>query len=120
MAELLKIGRSVFELPRDGGMKVKGVVFIDDAMAASAETLDAVRQLKNVAYLPGVKGFVAAMPDIHYGYGFPIGGVAATDVNNGVISPGGVGYDINCGVRAVRTNLVMTEIKSKLNLILDR
>ena len=119
MAALLKkIGKSVFELPKDEGMKVKGVVFIDDAMAASAETLDAVRQLKNVAYLPGVKGFVAAMPDIHYGYGFPIGGVAATEVNNGVISPGGVGYDINCGVRAIRTNLVMKEVKSKLEELL--
>jgi tRNA-splicing ligase RtcB len=118
MSGLIKVGKSVFELPIENGMNVKGVVFINDAMAADNETIDALKQLRNVACLPGVKGFVAAMPDIHYGYGFPIGGVAATEVSSGVISPGGVGYDINCGVRAIRTNLVMKEVKPVLNKLL--
>lgn len=118
MVKLKKIGKSYYELPQENGMLVKGVAFIDDLMAASTETKDALQQLKNVTYLPGIKGFAAVMPDIHYGYGFPIGGVAATDIKNGVISPGGVGYDINCGVRAVRTNLFKKNVKPRLDRLL--
>ncbi len=118
MVKLKKIGKSLYELPRENGMKVKGIAFIDEQMAVNSETNEALRQLKNVACLPGVKGFVVAMPDIHYGYGFPIGGVAATDVTDGVISPGGVGYDINCGVRAIKTNLLKKDLANRMQEIL--
>lgn len=84
-----------WRVPRQGGMRVDGLVF------ASAELMQAIRgdqslqQVANVAHLPGIVGHSIAMPDIHWGYGFPIGGVAAFDEHEGVISPGGIGYDIN-------------------------
>ena len=80
---------------------------------------NSLRQVMNVACLPGIVGYSLAMPDIHWGYGFPIGGVAALDLKDGVISPGGVGYDINCGVRLVRTNLVSSEIVEKMVSLVD-
>jgi len=80
---------------------------------------NSLRQVMNVACLPGIVGYSLAMPDIHWGYGFPIGGVAAFDLKDGVISPGGVGYDINCGVRLVRTNLVFSEIEEKMVSLVD-
>jgi tRNA-splicing ligase RtcB len=73
-----------------------------------------LKQVINVAHLPGIQKYSLAMPDIHWGYGFPIGGVAATDWNDGVISPGGVGYDINCGVRLASTGLQQSDIQNKL------
>ena len=77
-------------------------------------------QAANVATLPGIVGKSLAMPDIHWGYGFPIGGVAATDAEEGVISPGGVGFDINCGVRLVRTNLKVNDLdKNKIRQLVD-
>jgi len=118
MVKLKKIGNSLYELPKEPPMLVKGIAFIDDSMAAESETNDALVQLRNVACLPGVKGFVAAMPDIHYGYGFPIGGVAATEVENGVISPGGVGYDINCGVRAIKTRFLKMDVQDRMRELL--
>ena len=72
-----------------------------------------MEQVANVAFLPGIVRYSMAMPDIHWGYGFPIGGVAAMRVDDGVVSPGGVGFDINCGVRMLRTNLTQEEIKPK-------
>src|SRR5919197_6058068 len=81
------------------GMRVPGVVFASDDLMDKAVQDRAVLQVANVATLPGIVGASYAMPDIHWGYGFPIGGVAAFDVSEGVISPGGVGYDIACGVR---------------------
>ena len=118
MIKLKKLGEAVYEIPKEDKMRVKGIVFIDKEMARSEETHEALQQLKNTAYLPGVKGFVVGMPDIHYGYGFPIGGVVATDGKNGIISPGGVGYDINCGVRAIKTNMEVKDIKSRLEELL--
>ncbi len=118
MVKLKKIGEAVYEIPKEDGMRVKGIVFIDEGMAKNEETREALQQLRNTAYLPGVKGFVVGMPDIHYGYGFPIGAVVATGVKNGVISPGGVGYDINCGVRAIRTDFSVNEIKPELEKLL--
>jgi len=120
MIKLKKVGKSLYEIPKENGMKVKGFAFINDRMARSEETHEALTQLKNVSYLPGIIGFVAAMPDIHYGYGFPIGGVAATDIENGVISPGGVGYDINCGVRIIKTNFLKKDIFKKLKDLLTK
>ena len=118
MVKLKKIGEAAYEIPREDKMRVKGIVYINDEMVKSEETHEALEQLRNTAYLPGVRSFVVGMPDIHYGYGFPIGAVVATDIRGGVISPGGVGYDINCGVRALRTNFKLDEIKPKLEDIL--
>jgi tRNA-splicing ligase RtcB len=78
-----------------------------------------LEQVANVAFLPGIVGKSMAMPDIHWGYGFPIGGVAATRVSDGVISPGGVGFDINCGVRLLRTNLTEDEVKPRIDKLLN-
>ena len=95
-------------IPREykAGMRTDGIIFADERLVESLRKDQAAEQVANVAFLPGIQGASMAMPDIHWGYGFPIGGVAATDpAEGGVISPGGVGYDINCGVRALRTNL---------------
>lgn len=111
-----------WEIPKTykEGMRVPGLIY------ASAEMLDKIReeqapeQVANVAFLPGIVGRSLAMPDIHWGYGFAIGGVAATRVEDGVISPGGVGYDINCGVRLIRTNLDEKEVKPKIKELVNR
>jgi tRNA-splicing ligase RtcB (3'-phosphate/5'-hydroxy nucleic acid ligase) len=98
----------VFEVPIGyvEGMRVPGVVFATDELFERARQDRAVDQVANVATLPGIVGASFAMPDIHWGYGFPIGGVAATDVEaGGVVSPGGVGFDIGCGVRLLRSDL---------------
>jgi len=96
-----------WELPVDfmPGMRVPGLIFADDVLMETMASDQAVQQVANVATLPGIVGHSIAMPDIHWGYGFPIGGIAATRVTDGVISPGGVGFDINCGVRLLRTPL---------------
>jgi tRNA-splicing ligase RtcB len=86
-------------------MKTHGLVFASDAMMATLRGDPALMQVRNVAELPGIIGPSIAMPDIHWGYGFPIGGVAAMDPERGVVSPGGIGYDINCGVRLLRVPL---------------
>ncbi len=86
-------------------MQTSAVIYSDEKMIPSVLADNALEQTANMTMLPGIVGKAMAMPDIHWGYGFPIGGVAATDVENGVISPGGVGFDINCGVRLIRTNL---------------
>jgi tRNA-splicing ligase RtcB (3'-phosphate/5'-hydroxy nucleic acid ligase) len=93
------------------GMLVPGLIYTSEAMLGPIFEDKAFEQVINVAYLPGIVGHSLAMPDIHWGYGFPIGGVAATRVKDGVISPGGVGFDINCGVRLLRTNLSADEVK---------
>ncbi|MBN1782960.1 RtcB family protein [bacterium] len=101
------------------GMKVPGLIFADEEMLSQVRQDQAPQQVVNVAHLPGVIGYAMAMPDIHWGYGFPIGGVAAMDAEEGVISPGGVGYDINCGVRLVRTGLTLSDIKSKMKELIN-
>ena len=110
-----------WEIPQDykSGMRVAGLVYADSAMLDMIREEQALEQVANVAFLPGIVGRSLAMPDIHWGYGFPIGGVAATRVNDGVISPGGVGYDINCGVRLLRTNLSEGEIRPKIRELVD-
>ncbi|MCD6172124.1 MAG: RtcB family protein [Thermoplasmata archaeon] len=95
-------------------MKVPAVIYANEKMIEAIKKDNAPEQAANVATLPGIVGKSLAMPDIHWGYGFPIGGVAATDANEGVISPGGVGFDINCGVRLVRTNLKMDDINGQI------
>jgi tRNA-splicing ligase RtcB len=93
-------------------MKTSAVIYADEKMVKNIRDDNALEQAANVTTLPGIVGKSLAMPDIHWGYGFPIGGVAATDSEEGVISPGGVGFDINCGVRLVRTNLHTDDISA--------
>jgi tRNA-splicing ligase RtcB len=112
--ELVKIDDWRWEVPRTGAMRVPGRVFANEELLGAIREDDSLGQVVNVATLPGILKYSLAMPDIHLGYGFPIGGVAAMDVKDGVISPGGVGYDINCGVRLVRTNLTAEEIAPRL------
>ena len=103
------------------GMRVVGIIYADEELLKSIKEDNAPEQVANVAFLPGIVKYSLAMPDIHWGYGFSIGGVAATDPEaGGVISPGGVGFDINCGVRLLRTNLTFDDIKDKITLIVNR
>lgn len=102
------------------GMRVPGMVYADEKLLKDIYQDKALEQVANVAFLPGIVNYSLAMPDIHWGYGFPIGGVAATDIEEGgVISPGGVGFDINCGVRMMRTDLHYAEIKDKLEQLVS-
>jgi len=96
-------------------MRVPGIIYADEKLLKDIRQDKAVEQVANVAFLPGIVNASLAMPDIHWGYGFCIGGVAATDPENGgVISPGGVGFDINCGVRLMKTSLTYEDIKAKI------
>lgn len=98
------------------GMLVPGLLFADETLLALIAHDPCVEQVANVAFLPGIVGHSMAMPDVHWGYGFPIGGVAATAVDEGgVVSPGGVGFDINCGIRLLRTDLLETDVRPHLN-----
>lgn|GEM_PF-39351 len=114
---LRNLGENRWELPQSykEGMRVSGIVFADEALLELIAEDQCLEQVANVAFLPGIVGHSLAMPDIHWGYGFPIGGVAATDVDQGgVVSPGGVGFDINCGVRLLRTGLTAAEVRPQL------
>ncbi|MEK7210961.1 MAG: RtcB family protein [Candidatus Binatota bacterium] len=116
---LKKIEQYLWEIPRQGGMRVPGRIYASEKLLADLKEDNSLRQVMNVAHLPGIVGYSLAMPDIHWGYGFPIGGVAAMDLNDGVISPGGVGYDINCGVRLVKTHLTYSAIQQKMTRLVD-
>jgi len=102
------------------GMRVDGLIFASKPMIEQIKQDQAPEQVANVAFLPGIVGCSIAMPDIHWGYGFPVGGVAAMDVEEGVISPGGIGYDINCGVRLLRTDLTEQKVRPRLKELLDQ
>lgn len=118
--EIEKVNDNLWEIPITGGMLVPGRIYASEKIFK--ETLqndEAIKQVINVAHLPGIQKYSLAMPDIHWGYGFPIGGVAATDINSGVISPGGVGYDINCGVRLAKTSLNYNSIKSRIQKLVE-
>ena len=110
--KLVRVSDQIWEIPREGRMKVPGRVY-SDGMPAPDDP--ALQQVANVAHLPGIVRWSLAMPDIHWGYGFPIGGVAAVDAEEGAISPGGVGYDINCGVRVLTTALSAEEIRPRIH-----
>ncbi len=102
------------------GMRVEGRIFADDKLLPQIRTDQAPEQVANVAFLPGIQMASLAMPDIHWGYGFCIGGVSATNpAEGGVISPGGVGYDINCGVRLVRTNLSVADVMPRIGQLME-
>ena len=116
--KLKQISPYQWELPRSGNMRVPGRVFASENMVSRGQQNEPLKQVANVASLPGIVKASMAMPDMHWGYGFPIGGVAAFDWDNGIISPGGVGYDINCGVRLAVTGLLEKDVRSRLeNLV---
>jgi tRNA-splicing ligase RtcB (3'-phosphate/5'-hydroxy nucleic acid ligase) len=115
--KIRRISTGVGEIEREGGMKVPARFYLPTADMRELAEEQALKQLVGVAHLPGIVKYALAMPDIHWGYGFPIGGVAAVDDEQGAVSPGGVGYDINCGVRLVRTDLVASETQPHLEAI---
>ncbi len=118
---LNKIDDYRWEIPVSykAGMRVSGVIYASEKMLDAIMEEQALEQVANVACLPGIVRHSFAMPDIHWGYGFAIGGVAATDVRDGVVSPGGVGYDINCGVRVLRTDLTEEDVRPKLDELVN-
>jgi tRNA-splicing ligase RtcB len=118
---LNKLDEFRFEIPRSykSCMSTSAVIFADDKMIQSVKADNALEQAANVACLPGIVGKSMAMPDIHWGYGFPIGGVAAFDAEKGVISPGGIGYDVNCGVKLVRTDLRVKDVSKDIKKVID-
>ena len=117
--EMKRLDPYRWQIPATGAMRVPGVVYTSAEMLARVKQEEAVQQVANVATLPGIVKASMAMPDIHWGYGFPIGGVAAFDWQDGVVSPGGVGYDINCGVRLAVTNLEHGEVVGKIKDLVD-
>ncbi len=107
-------------IPRTGGMNADGIVYADERIEKLIGEDQALQQVANVAHLPGIVGQSLAMPDIHWGYGFPIGGVAAFDEERGgVVSPGGVGFDVNCGVRLLQTNITKERIEGRTKELAD-
>jgi len=115
-----KIDNYRWEIPQSykQGMRVPGLIYASESMLSHIWEEQVFQQVANVAFLPGIVGRSLAMPDIHWGYGFPIGGVAATRIEDGVVSPGGVGFDINCGVRLLQTNLTEEEVKPKIEQLI--
>ena len=119
---LEQVNEFTYRIPKSyqPGMLVDGLIYSSQKLIESVKKDRAPEQVVNVAHLPGIVKYSLAMPDIHWGYGFPIGGVAATDPDNGgVISPGGVGFDINCGVRLLKTNLSLEDLKDKISKIVN-
>jgi tRNA-splicing ligase RtcB len=100
-------------------MRVPGMVYADDELIELMIGDNALQQVANVATLPGIVGYSLGMPDIHWGYGFPVGGVAATHATEGVVSPGGIGFDINCGVRLLTTDLLRDQVRGKVDKLAD-
>ncbi len=117
--ELKKIDEFTWEIPRQGGMRVPAILYSSPRLMEGVRGDQTLKQAGNMACLPGIQRAAYAMPDAHQGYGFPIGGVAAFDMDEGVISPGGVGYDINCGVRLLRTEFQEEDIAPVRKQLLD-
>ena len=113
---LRKIGENRYLIPRTykPGMRIEGLIYANDALISQIEKDQTLEQVANVATLPGLVGRSLAMPDAHQGYGFCIGGVAAADMDAGVVSAGGVGFDINCGVRLLATPFTEAQVRPKL------
>jgi len=116
--ELKRINDYTWEIPKTGNMKVPGVIYTSSKLLESVRRDMTLTQAKNVACLRGIQRKSYVMPDAHQGYGFPIGGVAAFDIDEGIISPGGVGYDINCGVRLLRTDYIEKDIHERRKQLL--
>ena len=119
MIKLRQIDEYRWEIPREGKMRTRGLIFSSKEMLPAIQEDQSLQQVANVATLPGIVGPSLAMPDIHWGYGFAIGGVAAFDLAEGVVSPGGVGYDINCGVRLLRTRLSREQVAPLMTNLVD-
>ncbi len=117
--DVIKISEFIWEIPKSGEMKVPARIYASNRLIEMAKRDQTLQQAKNVACLPGIQRMSYVMPDAHQGYGFPIGGVAAFDLDEGIISPGGVGYDINCGVRLLRTNFMESEIAARRKELLS-
>ncbi len=119
--KLEKIDDYRWRIPKEykPGMRVPGLIYASKSMLGQIMDDQAPEQVANVAFLPGIVGQSLAMPDIHWGYGFAIGGVAAMRVTDGVVSPGGVGFDINCGVRILRTNLSREDVSPRIKELID-
>jgi len=115
--EIKKISEYEWEISKEGKMRVPGKVFASEKLLESMKKDKTLEQVRNVACLPGILKYSIALPDAHQGYGYSIGGVAAFDLKEGVISPGGVGYDIDCSVRLLKTNLFLKDLKNKRELI---
>jgi tRNA-splicing ligase RtcB len=109
-----KIDEWRWEIPQTGGMRVPGLLYTSEKLMKGMGAEEGPRQVANVAHLPGIVTASLAMPDMHWGYGFPIGGVAAFDLDEGVVSPGGVGYDINCGCRLMTTRLNYDDVRERI------
>ena len=119
---LLKIGENKYQIPKNykAGMRLDGIIYADDELIKNMKNDQTLEQVANVAMLPGFLSHSIAMPDAHQGYGFCIGGVAAADINNGVVSAGGVGFDINCGVRLLTSPFEEKEIIPKMKELIDQ
>jgi tRNA-splicing ligase RtcB len=119
--KLEKIDDYRWMIPKEfqAGMRVPGLIYADEGLLAHIRQEQSLQQVANVAHLPGIVGYSLAMPDIHWGYGFCIGGVAAFDTDEGVVSPGGVGYDINCGVRVLRTDLLQEDVMDRIKELVN-
>ena len=115
-----KENETLFTIQPTGKMLVPVKLFTDEKLLALIKGDDSIKQACNVATLPGILGASIAMPDMHQGYGFPIGGVAAFDAEDGIISPGGIGFDVNCGVRLLATGMMREEVMPKMKELLER
>src|SRR5512136_2486371 len=111
--DLTKISDNIWEIPKRGEMRVPAVIYSSARLLEDIRRDQTLVQARNVACLPGIVRRSYVMPDAHQGYGFPIGGVAAFDAEDGIISPGGVGYDINCGVRLLRTDFRESDVTAR-------
>jgi len=119
MIELKKINDYTWEIPKHDDMKVPSIIYASSKLLESIKHDLTLKQAKNVACLRGIQKTAYVMPDAHQGYGFPIGGVAAFDMEEGIISPGGVGYDINCGVRLLKTEYFEKDVRNRIQELLD-
>jgi tRNA-splicing ligase RtcB (3'-phosphate/5'-hydroxy nucleic acid ligase) len=117
--QLVQLDDFRWEIPREGAMRVPGLLFADRALVEKMISDRTPEQVKNAAELPGILAASIAMPDAHWGYGLPVGGVVATDPDDGVVSPGAVGYDIGCGVRLMRSRLTRADLEGKVDALAD-
>src|SRR5512136_352517 len=115
--KLRRIDEYRWEIPREGAMRVPGIIYASDKLMKAMGKDESPKQVANVAQLPGIVTASLAMPDMHWGYGFPIGGAAAFDLEEGIVSPGGVGYDINFGFRLMTTRLSLADVRDRLRAL---